>query len=304
MVDLNEIAVFVKVVQMGSFSRAAHSLGLPVSTVSRRVSALEAQLGVILLQRTTRKLNLTAQGRDYFDQCNEPLSHLYEAEKVLRHVQKQPEGLLKLSAPMVLGQSVFFDFVSDFLKQYPSIRIELFITNIFLDLIADNIDLAIRFGEIRDASIVAKRLGTSVRYLVATPGYLDGRSLPQTPEDLREHQCVLMAARNNETDWQLVSGRRKVTVRVSGPVSSRDFLGASAFTERGHGIGLLPSTYCEAGLARGRLVRILPRWSSPEIAVHAVYPTRKFLPTRLRVFLEALKEWQSPLWTPSSQPDR
>ncbi|RUM24576.1 LysR family transcriptional regulator [Rhizobium vallis] len=298
MPDLNDIAVFVKVAQYGSFSRAAHSLGMPVSTVSRKVTSLEEQLGVTLLLRTTRKLSLTAQGRAYYDRCSEPLAHLIDAEQALTETQRKPEGLLKISVPVIFGQEVFYEFISAFLKAYPEIQVDLFVTNQFLDLIAENIDLAIRFGELKDSSIVAQRLGKSVRYLVATPDYLRGRALPSKPEDLKDHQCVLLNGRNGEAEWHLVSGRKSIDIRVSGPVSSRDFEAVSAFTYRGHGIGLLPSTYCDAEIKRGELIRLLPDWSSPEIFVHAVYPTRRFLPLRLQVFLEALKAWKTPLWLP------
>ncbi|MBB3524962.1 LysR family transcriptional regulator [Rhizobium sp. BK456] len=298
MADLNDIAVFVTVARYGSFSRAAHSLGMPVSTVSRKVTSLEEQLGVTLLQRTTRKLSLTAQGSAYFDQCSEPLSHLIDAEQALTETQRKPEGLLKISVPVIFGQEVFYEFVSTFLKTYPEIRIDLFVTNLFLDLIAENIDLGIRFGELKDSSIVAQRLGKSVRYLVAAPDYMKGRAPPSKPEDLKDHQCVLLNGRNGEAEWHLVSDRKSVRQQVSGPVSSRDFEAVSAFTYRGHGIGLLPSTYCDDQIRRGELIRLLPDWSSEEIFVHAVYPTRRFLPLRLQVFLEALKAWKTPLWLP------
>ncbi|MDR9760678.1 LysR family transcriptional regulator [Rhizobium redzepovicii] len=298
MADLNDIAVFVTVARYGSFSRAAHSLGMPVSTVSRKVTSLEEQLGVTLLQRTTRKLSLTAQGSAYFDQCSEPLSHLIDAEQALTETQRKPEGLLKISVPVIFGQEVFYEFVSTFLKTYPEIRIDLFVTNLFLDLIAENIDLGIRFGELKDSSIVAQRLGKSVRYLVAAPDYMKGRAPPSKPEDLKDHQCVLLNGRNGEAEWHLVNGRKSVRQQVSGPVSSRDFEAVSAFTYRGHGIGLLPSTYCDDQIRRGELIRLLPDWSSEEIFVHAVYPTRRFLPLRLQVFLEALKAWKTPLWLP------
>jgi DNA-binding transcriptional LysR family regulator len=176
--------------------------------------------------------------------------------------------------------------------------VDLFVTNLFLDLIAENIDVAIRFGELKDSSIVAQRLGKSVRYLVAAPEYLKGRALPLKPEDLKDHQCVLLNGRNSEAEWHLVNGRKSVDLHVSGSVSSRDFEAVSAFTYRGHGIGLLPSTYCDDQIRRGELIRLLPDWSSPEIFVHAVYPTRRFLPSRLQVFLDELKAWTSPLWLP------
>lgn len=296
MADLNDILIFVKVAQFGSITRAARSLGMPLSTVSRRVSALESELGVSLLKRTTRRVTLTVQGQNYYAQCQEPLTLLQEAERVLTRAQQRPEGLLRITVPVILGQEPFLDFLSAFLKAHPGIRIDLFITNAFLDLIAENVDVAIRFGELRDSSIIAKRLGRSVRYVVAAPEYLKDRSLPAEPADLLSHDCVLLNARNNEADWELVSGRRKVTIHVSGSVSSRDFDSVSSFVRRGHGIGLLPTTYCDEAIAKGKLVRLLPQWASPRISLFAAYPSRKFLPLRLSLFLEALADWKSPLW--------
>ena len=288
MADLNDIAVFVKVAQFMSFSRAARALGMPVSTVSRKVASLENQLGVTLMQRTTRKLSLTAQGRAYYNQCSEPLSNLFDAESALTQTQKKPEGLLRISVPVIMGQKPFYEFISALLKKYPRVHVDLFITNLFVDLVADNIDVAIRFGELRDSTIIAKRIGRSVRYLVASPDYLKGRTAPAKPEDLTNHQCVLLNGRNNEAEWHLVNDRKSVKLHVSGPVSSRDFQSVSAFTYRGHGIGLLPSNYCEEEIRRRNLVRILPEWSSPEIFVHVIYPTRRFIPSKLQVFLDEL----------------
>lgn len=297
MADLNDIAIFVKVAQFESFSRAAHSLGMPVSTVSRRVSELENGLGVTLLQRTTRKLTLTAQGQEYFHQCNEPLNILADAERVLRKTQKEPEGMLRITVPVMLRGQSFLAFISEFLKNYPRIKIDLFITNEFINFVGQNIDMGIRFGDLEDSTLIANKLGTSVRYLVATPDYLKGRDMPATPEDLKAHQCVLLNGRNGEGMWNLVSGRKSISLRVSGSVSSRDFDSASFFTHRGHGIGLLPFTYCDELLKNGKLVRILPKWASAQIPVQAVYPTRKFLPARLLIFLNCLKSWESSFWT-------
>jgi DNA-binding transcriptional LysR family regulator len=296
MADLNNILIFVKVAQFESISRAARSLGMPISTVSRRLSVLESQLGVTLLRRTTRRVTLTAQGREYFNQCQEPLSLLQDAERVLIQGQREPEGILKISVPVILGQAPFLEFISRFIKADARIRVNLFITNLFLDLVAENIDVAIRFGELRDSSLVATKIGKSIRYLVAAPEYLKGRKPPREPEDLKMHDCVILDGKNNETDWDLLSGRRKVRVHVSGPVSSRDFNSVSTFVYRGHGIGLLPSTYCDEQLAEGGLIRLMPKWTSPQIPVFAVYPSRRFLPSRLNVFLQALTEWKSPLW--------
>jgi DNA-binding transcriptional LysR family regulator len=297
MADLDNILIFVKVAQFESISRAARSLGMPISTVSRRLSVLESELGVSLLRRTTRQVTLTAQGREYFSLCQEPLTLLQEAERVLTQAQKKPEGMLRISVPVILGQEPFLDFISGFLKEHARIRIDLFITNLFLDLVAENIDVAIRFGELQDSSVVATRIGKSIRYVVAAPEYLKGRKPPSEPADLELHDCVMLNAKNNEADWDLVNSRRKVRIHVSGPISSRDFNSVSSFVYRGHGVGLLPSTYCDEGLANGALIRLLPKWASPQIPVFAVYSSRKFLPLRLSVFLEALAAWKSPLWT-------
>ncbi|QWT21059.1 LysR family transcriptional regulator [Bacillus sp. NP157] len=296
MLDLNDIGIFVRVAQLGSFSRAAQVLGMPVSTVSRRITALEDALGVTLLQRTTRKLSLTVQGRAYYDHCSEPLAELNDAERALTQAQKAPEGLLRVSVPVILGQPAFFAFVSDFMRDYPRVQVDLFITNAFLDLIGENVDVAIRYGELNDSSLVARPIGSSVRYLVATPGYLAGRPLPTKPRDLAGHACVMINARNNQSEWLMVKGGKTERVHVTGPLSSRDFNSVSAFVYRGHGIGFLPSAYCDEQIGKGELVRLLPEWASPEFPVHAVYPTRRYMPQRLQVFLEALAAWQSPSW--------
>src|SRR5262249_13181769 len=147
-------------------------------------------------------------------------------------------GLLRITIPVILSQEPFLDFLSAFLKEHPRIRVELLVTNAFLDLVADNVDLALRSGELQDSSVVARRLGKTVFYVVAAPQYLKTRTVPADPAELRSHECVMFHARNNERDWVLISGRRKVRVHVSGPVSSRDVNSVIAFVHRGHGIGL------------------------------------------------------------------
>src|SRR3989441_4943340 len=206
MTDLNEIAVFVSVAQLGSFTGAARALSMPVATVSRRIADLEQELGVTLIQRTTRKLTLTAQGRDYFDQCSEPLAHLYDAERVLTHSQRQPEGILRISVPVILGDPVFLGFLSDFLRNHPRIRLDLFITNQMLDLVAESIDVALRIGELKSSSIVARKLGTTVRYVVAAPAYLAGRARPREPAELAGHgvravECPQQRGRVGAGKW-------------------------------------------------------------------------------------------------------
>src|SRR5260370_21191628 len=169
MANLDDVLIFVKVAQFESISRAARSLGMPISTVSRRLSVLESKLGVSLLRRTTRRVTLTAQGREYFNQCREPLNLLEEAERVLTLGQKTPEGMLRISVPVILGQRPFLDFLSGFLKAYARIRIAIFITHLFPDLVAENIDVAIRFGDLDDSTVVATRIGKTFLYVLPAP---------------------------------------------------------------------------------------------------------------------------------------
>jgi DNA-binding transcriptional LysR family regulator len=293
---LDNILVFMKVAEFESISKAARALDMPISTVSRKLSALESELRVSLVRRTTRRVILTSQGRDYFNQCLEPLRKLQEAEQILAHTQKEPEGTLAISVPMICGQSSFMDFLSRFSKEHSGIRLDLYITNSYLNLVAENIDVAIRFGHLTDSSVVAARLGKSVRHVVASEGYMKGRKIPTEPEELKEHECVMFNAKNYTANWDLISGRKKVRVGVKGVVSSRDCQSAAAFVLRGHGVGLLETGYCDQALARGDLVRLLPRWASTEVPVFAVYPSRKYLPPRVTAFIKALVGWKNPLW--------
>jgi DNA-binding transcriptional LysR family regulator len=296
MQHLDNILVFLKVAEFESISKAARALDMPISTVSRKLAVLESDLGVSLVRRTTRRMILTSQGRDYFNQCLEPLAKLQEAEQVLTQTQKKHEGTLAISVPMILSQGPFMDFLSRFSKEHSRIRIDLYITNAYLNLVAENIDVAIRFGHLADSSVVATKLGKSVRYVVTTTDYLKGRRVPTEPEDLKAYDCVMFNAKNGETDWDLICGRKKVRVRVTGVVSSRDCQSVAAFVLRGHGVGLIETAYCDQALARGDLVRLLPRWTSVEVPAFAVYPSRKFLPPRVTAFLKALATWRSPLW--------
>jgi DNA-binding transcriptional LysR family regulator len=197
---------------------------------------------------------------------------------------------------MILSQGSFMDFLSAFSKNHSGIHLDLYVTNTYLNLVAENMDIVIRFGPLQDSSIIAVKLGKSLRYVVAAAEYMRGRKHPADPDELREHDCVLFNARHNEADWDLISGRKKVRVRVSGNLSSRDCQSVAAFVMRGHGIGLLETGYCEQAIARGDLVRLLPRWTSTEIPVFAVYPSRKFLPPRVTAFIRALVAWKTPWW--------
>ena len=297
MTDLNEVLVFARVAQLGSFSKAARSMDMPVSTVSRRVSDLEANLGVVLMHRTTRKLSLTQAGSHLFEHCAFHLQGIEEALVALNQERGEPDGALRITVPVALGQSPFVDLVSAFVKRYPKVTVELVVTNRHVDLIADNVDLAVRFGGLKESSAIARRLGVSRRWLVAAPEYLKRKSAPKEPRDLADHRCILFHGEHREAQWDLQSERRKVSTKVSGGISGSDFNTVYEFALRGHGIALLPQAYCVHAEKTKTLTRVLPAWTSGATPVYAVYPSRRFMPVRMKVFLEQLLAWQSPHWS-------
>jgi DNA-binding transcriptional LysR family regulator len=296
MQDLNEVLVFTRVAQLGSFSKASKALGMPVSTVSRKVSDLEKRLGVLLMQRTTRRLNLTKAGLQFYEECALHLQGIEAAETLLTQGRAQPEGTLRITVPIAMGHVQFVDFVSAFLRRYPKVHIDLIVTNKYVDLVAENIDVAIRFGQLQNSSVVAKRLGASRRLLVAAPTYLQRHRAPEQPRDLQDHACILFHGAREETEWELVNDRSNVRVKVSGVVSGSDFNTVHELALRGHGIALLPQAYLGA-VKEKRLQQVLPQWGSAFMRVHAVYSSRKLMPMRLKLFLDHLAGWKNVHWT-------
>lgn len=296
MVDLNELSVFVRVAQHGSFSAAAKSLGMPVSTVSRRVSDLERRLGVSLIKRTTRKLSLSEHGLRFYESSAPHLEGLAAAEAAVTESRTEIEGLLRVTAPVALGRGEFVDFVSGFLSRHPKMKIDLAITNLYVDLVTSQVDVAIRFGELADSGVVARRLGVSRRVLVAAPEYLKLRGVPRTPEDLTSHDCVLFLGKTEKTAWILRNDRRQMRVDIQGRVTANNLELVNEFTLRGHGIALLPEPYAIEGATNGTLQRILAKWTSAPIPVHAVFLNRKFVPAKLRTFLTELAGWENATW--------
>jgi DNA-binding transcriptional LysR family regulator len=294
--DLNEVTLFARVAQLGSFSEAARSLRIPVSMVSRKVANLEARIGVLLIKRTTRRLSLTEAGARYFERCAAHLQGLEDAEADLTNARSELEGLLRITVPVALGRGEFLDFVSSFVERHPKVSVDLVVTNQFVDLVSGNVDVAIRFGALPDSSAVGRKLGVSRRVLVASPDYLAKRKAPRAPQDLRDHACVLFRAKVEESVWELVHGKRQARVRVAGPVSANNFETVGQLAARGHGIALVPLEHAIAGERDGSYRRVLPSWSSKNIPVHAVYMGRRFLPAKLQALLSELSAWKTSSW--------
>ncbi|WP_426752769.1 LysR family transcriptional regulator [Myxococcus sp. Y35] len=286
--DLNELLIFARVVQAGSFTVAARGLRMPKSTVSRKVSELETRVGAQLLQRTTRKLRLTEVGRTYYEHCARIVAEAELAELAVTRMQAAPHGLLRVTTPLTF--SFIGPLVSTFLKQYPEVQLELVCTDRNVDLMAEGFDVAVRAGRLADSSLMARRLGSVERVVIAAPSYLKARGTPKTPKDLEKHDCLLFGSGLENNVWTLTSGGRSVDVKVPARlvVNEPDMLYAVA--RAGSGIALLPNLHFTSELAAGRLQRILPDWSSTGAPVHAVYPSTRHHSPKVMAFVECLRE--------------
>jgi len=282
--DLDAIAVFVKVVQAGSFSQAAKLLGMPNSTVSAKISLLEKHLGVTLLQRTTRKLHVTQAGEAYFKRCVQALEELQAAESELATAQREPQGLLRLTAPVELGHSLLPALVTGFLQKYPKMECDLLITNRVLDLVAEGIDLAIRAGSLKDSRLIAKRFTLGQFTLWASPSYLEKHAAPAHPRELSQHEC-LRFSRFKDAAWVLTSGKETTRVAISGRVVADDFETIRSMACLGSGVGLIPSFLCTEKVQQKELVRVLPQWHGDSVWFSFVYPAQRFVAPKVRTFI-------------------
>jgi len=290
--DLNEIAVFTRVVQAGSFTAAAKTLGMPKSTVSRKVADLEERLRARLLQRTTRKLSLTDAGRMYFDHGVRIVQELEAAEAAVGSLQARPRGLLRVTVGPNAGW--LGDIVAGYLERNPEVQIELLSTGRNVDLVEERFDVGIRAGALADSSLVARKLGSVTWFLVAAPAYLKKRRRPRTPEDLANHDCLLFGAGSPSTTVQLGRGNESVQVAIAARLRVSDFeiLGTAALA--GLGIALVPAFQCVADVRAQRLERVLRDWAAPAIPVHVVYPTARHLSATVKSFVEHVQQRMTP----------
>ncbi|RKI63508.1 LysR family transcriptional regulator [Corallococcus sp. AB049A] len=287
--DLNELLVFARVVQAGSFTAAAKALRMPKSTVSRKVSELEERVGAQLLQRTTRTLHLTEVGRAYYEHCARIVAEAEAAELAVTRLQAGPHGLLRVTTPL----SVHFlaPLVARFMEKYPDVQLELLCTDRTVDLMEEGFDLAVRAGRLPDSSLMARRLGDIEWLVVASPGYLQARGAPKTPADLAKHDCLFFGKSLKGNVWTLHAGGRSVEVKVSGRLTVNEPDMLRAVTCLGAGVALIPGQQCIEDLASGRLQRVLPDWSSTGAPVHAVYPPTRHHVPKVMAFVEVLREF-------------
>lgn len=287
--DLNEIVVFARVVETGSFTAAAQSLGLPKSTVSRKIAQLEERLDARLLQRTTRKLSLTEVGKAYFERCQRIVADIAAAEQLVSDLQAAPRGLLRLTAPVDVGGLYLGCIIAAFLAENPAIQLELVLSDRVFDLVDERLDLAVRFGPLPDSSLVARRLGAVEGMLVASPEYLAKRGTPKHPDELRDHDIIGFVPLSRFRTWNL-TGPRGEEAQLTLParlVANGMFVVRDA-VRNGAGISLLSDFAVSDDLRSGALVRVLPGWSGASGELFAVYPSQRNLSPKLRTFLDFL----------------
>lgn len=287
--DLNEIWIFTKVVQLGSFSAAAKGLDLPKSTVSTKIRTLEARLGISLLTRTTRQLRVTEAGQAYYERCTRALEGIQSAEAEASQSQSQAQGRIRVTAPVEMGHFQLTSLLERFTVLHPGIQIEMILTDEVIDLVRDGVDLAIRAGTLEDSSLRARKLGDSSFQLFAAPKYLKRAASLKKPEDLKEHHCLLFSITSSSGEWILRRGSERKKVSVSGPILSNHLIQLKDLAVLGAGVALLPSFLCGEEVRKGSLVRVLTDWYSEKSPVHVVYPAREFTPPKVERFIEYLR---------------
>ena len=285
---LNDMALFVEVVKVRSFRRAAEALGMPNSTLSRRISGLEKAIGLRLLHRTTRKLELTEAGQLYFDRCKRIVEEARLAHEQLGEMLAQPSGLLRVSMPVDFANVYLAPLIAEFAGNYPGISFDFDLTPRQVDLVSEPVDVVIRMGEPATSNLIARKLTTLRRGLYASPGYLQRFGTPRQPSDLVKHECLRLRTPMPD-NWILSTAGETIEVEIAGrfQLNSVGMLRRLAMLDQG--IAVLAEGIAAEDLASGALCRVLPQWQSNSIAVYALTETR-LLPAKTQRFIEFLRE--------------
>jgi DNA-binding transcriptional LysR family regulator len=287
--DLNEIQCFAWVAESGSFSSASRTHKIPKSTLSRKVSDLEARLGVSLLRRTTRQVKLTEVGLRYFKMCKSALIELENADLAAARDSERPHGRLKITAPLDLGMAYLARIGAEFAADHPEVELDFNLDDRLLDLIEHRVDLALRAGHLDDSSLKAQKLGYSEFQLYASPAYLKRFGEPKSPKELEQHRCILFSNLHPDGIWPLAGDSGKVRVSARKRIFS-DSLNMSKFLAiEGAGIALIPVFLGHEEVQKKLLVRVLKNWGTDREPVYAVYPDQPYLPQKTRLFLDYLK---------------
>ncbi|WP_336886548.1 LysR family transcriptional regulator [Hydrogenophaga sp. SL48] len=290
-IDPNDLLIFARVAELGSFSRAAERLGLPKSTVSRRLAALEQRMGERLLLRTTRRQTLTEFGLQLLEHARQVVAELDAVGLLREQRQAAPSGRLRVSMPGDFANMVLVDSLAAFMALHPAISLELDLSPRRVDLLGEGFDVAIRMGDLADdALLVASKLAVFTHGLYASPGYLAEHGDPQTPDDLAGHAAVRLMRGNGEAaGWTLLQGEQRWTGVPAGRVSANSPEMLIRLASAGAGIAAVPDHYAVADVRAGALRRVLPGWDLPTSTAWAVYPGRKLMPAKTRAFVDMLQ---------------
>ncbi|CUI06913.1 Transcriptional regulator, LysR family [Janthinobacterium sp. CG23_2] len=285
---MNDMALFVEVVKTMSFRGAAAAIGVPSSTLSRRVSALEKSIGLRLLHRTTRKIELTEAGRLYFERCRRIVDEANFAHEQLGEMLAQPTGVLRASMPEGFANIFLAPLVADFARSYPGISFELDLSPRPVDLVTEPVDVAIRMGEPPSSNLIARQLALLPRYLYASPDYLAAAGEPRQLADLARHECLRLRTAQSDK-WALLKGEEKVEIAVGGRFLLNSVGMIQRLATHHMGIAVLAGDIVSDDLASGRLRRVLPDWQATPIPVYAITETR-LLPAKIQCFIDFLRE--------------
>lgn len=285
-----ELTVFHCVVKHGSYVKAAEELALSASGVSRIITRLEERLGARLVQRTTRKLALTESGAAFHARTAQVLQDLADAEAEVQRTTLKPRGTLRMSLPVVFGQLYVTPMLAELTEKYPELSFEVSLTNRFVDLIEEGMDLAVRIGSLGDSRLIARRLCTNQRVLVASPTFLARQGAPQRISELAERECVIFTGFARPREWKLLGPGGPVTVTVGGRVASNNVEVLTASAKLGLGITVGATLSVGPALLSGELVRVLCEYEFEPTAIFAVYPSARQLSTKVRAVVDYLAQ--------------
>lgn len=287
---LRSLRCFVRAVELGSLSAVTREQSTTQSNISKIVAALENELGVRLLERSTSSLSPTMPGRRFYERARGVLEEYADAVADARGETAAASGLLRINAPVALGQFCLNGFVQGFLKRYPGIEVELILNDRMVDLVEEGVDIAVRLGPELPPNVIARRVGASPRLLVASPGYLTAHGVPQAPEDLAAHEYIRFAWASAGDGLALSDGENWVTVATHGRYRVNNALAIRDALVAGGGIGLCPEWLVRDLLAQRKLRRVLPHWQGQEQELNLLYPSRRYLPHRVRLMLDYLQQ--------------
>lgn len=288
---LSEMEVFVTVVDQGAFTSAADKLGVSKSAVSKHVSALEARLGARLLDRTTRRVSPTEIGLSYYDRVKRVLADATDADEMVGAMQSSPRGLLKVSVPVSFGLRHASKAISEFLKTYPEVSIDLSLDDRFVDLISDGYDVAIRIGHLADSSLRARKIAETQAVLVASPEYLETHGTPEKLDDLADHKLLQYSMLASGNSWRLISktGEERHFRTGGSLIANNGDVLLQAMID-GLGIGLTPSFFLCGELKNGRLKTVLADHPQKPLGIHVVYPPGRYIQPKTRAFIDFMVE--------------